>query len=191
MSRGRASAIGGRVAVCRDGDGTDDFGPWRWSYPTMDAPSEPRPELVDLPSVPTAVVAAVIAPDELVAFFDRSYGQIATVAAEQGIELGGAAFARYNGPPGERIDLEVGFPVERPVEGSGEVRAGTLPAGRVARVVHRGGFDGLGAAWAGLETWMGEQGLVPGPVLWEVYLTEPSPDMDPADLRTELNRTVG
>lgn len=25
------------------------------------------------------------------------------------------------------------------------------------------------------------------PALWEVYLTEPSPDMDPADLRTELN----
>ena len=26
---------------------------------------------------------------------------------------------------------------------------------------------------------------------WEVYLTEQSPDMDPTDLRTELNRPVG
>jgi len=177
--------------VDRRGEPTDDFGPCWWSNPTMDALSEPPPELVDLPAVPTAVIAAVIAPDELVALFDRSYGQIATVAAAQGIELGGPAFARYNGPPGDRIDLEVGFPVERPVEGSGEVRAGTLPARRVARVVHHGGFDGLGAAWGALETWIGEHGLVPGPVLWEVYLTEPSPDMDPADLRTELNWTVG
>ena len=38
-----------------------------------------------------------------------------------------------------------------------------------------------------LAAWMGEQGLTPGPVLWEVYVTEPSPDMDPADLRSELN----
>jgi hypothetical protein len=27
-------------------------------------------------------------------------------------------------------------------------------------------------------------------VMWEVYLTEPSPEMDPADLRTELNWPV-
>src|SRR4051812_32944425 len=114
------------------GEGTDDFDPSWWSNPPMDT-SDPRPELVDLPEVTTAVIAAVVAPDELVALFDRSYGSVAAVAAEQGVELRGAAFARYNGPPGDRIDLEVGFATDRPVERSGEVRAGTLPAGRVAR----------------------------------------------------------
>jgi effector-binding domain-containing protein len=27
-------------------------------------------------------------------------------------------------------------------------------------------------------------------VFWEVYLTQPSPDVDPAELRTELNLPV-
>jgi effector-binding domain-containing protein len=31
------------------------------------------------------------------------------------------------------------------------------------------------------------RGESPGPVYWEVYLTEPGPDVDPATMRTELN----
>jgi hypothetical protein len=34
------------------------------------------------------------------------------------------------------------------------------------------------------------QGLRPGSVMWELYVTEPTPDIDPADLRTELNLQV-
>jgi effector-binding domain-containing protein len=68
----------------------------------------------------------------------------------------------------------------------GEVRAGTLPGGRIARLVHVGGFDRLGDSWAALGAWIGAQGFTPSRDLWEVYVTEPSPDMDPAELRTEL-----
>jgi len=60
----------------------------------------------------------------------------------------------------------------------------------VARVVHEGGYDELEAAWDRLGTWMSEHGLGFGMPFWEVYITEPSPDMDPADLRTELNHPV-
>jgi effector-binding domain-containing protein len=52
--------------------------------------------------------------------------------------------------------------------------------------VHHGSYDQLTAAWAQLEAWMREHDLEPAPSSWEVYLTEPSPDMDPADLRTQL-----
>ena len=59
--------------------------------------------------------------------------------------------------------------------------------GRVARTVHAGGYDGLGEAWGSLIGWAAEQGLAPTGEMWEVYLTEPTPDGDPADNRTELN----
>lgn len=65
-----------------------------------------------------------------------------------------------------------------------------VPGGRVARYVHRGDFEGLPTAWALLEAWIGGQRLTPGSGMWEVYLTEPTPNMDPADLRTELNWSV-
>jgi effector-binding domain-containing protein len=56
--------------------------------------------------------------------------------------------------------------------------------------VHVGAFDGLGESWGRLGEWIGAQGLIPGADMWEVYVTEPSPDMDPADLRTELCWTI-
>ena len=57
----------------------------------------------------------------------------------------------------------------------------------MAKLVHHGGLDGLPeGAWERLAGWIDEKGLAPGADIWEVYVTEPSPDMDPADLRTEL-----
>jgi effector-binding domain-containing protein len=150
-----------------------------------------EPELVDLDEMPTAVIHGVIPMSEMVGFFDRSFTELTEVLAAQGLTPTGAAFARYAGPPGETVDLEVGFPVHGVVSAEGRVRAGTLPGGRVARLVHVGAFDGLGESWGRLGEWIGAQGLTPGADMWEVYVTEPSPDMDPADLRTELCWTIG
>ena len=58
-------------------------------------------------------------------------------------------------------------------------------------MVHAGSFDTLSSAWERLGSWINDQGLTPTQVYWEVYLTEPTPDMDPADLRTELNWLLG
>lgn len=149
-----------------------------------------RPELIEVAETTTAVIRAVVPMAELPGFFDRSFTELAATLAEQGVTPTGAAFARYFGPPGEQADLEVGFPTDRPVTPAGDVHPGSLAAGRVARLVHTGGYDTLGESWGRLGAWMAEQGLTPGDDLWEVYVTEPNPEMDPADLRTELNWSV-
>ena len=86
--------------------------------------------------------------------------------------------------------MEVGFTTDAPVREEGRVVAASLPGTRVARLVHHGAFDRLGSSWERLLEWTREQGLTPGAGMWEVYLTEPSPEMDPDDLRTELNLPV-
>ena len=112
------------------------------------------------------------------------------VLAGQGVAITGPAFALYHGAPGATADLEAGFPTSGPVETDGDVVASHLPGGRVARLVHEGSFDELGSSWGRLGQWIAAAGLTPGEDMWEVYVTEPSPDMDPADLRTELNWTI-
>jgi effector-binding domain-containing protein len=149
-----------------------------------------EPEIVVLEETTTAVIRAVVPMAELPNFFDRSFTTLFGVVAAQGVAPAGAAFGLYRGEPADPVDLEVGFATDRPVRPDGEVEPGSLPAGRVARLIHVGGFDGLGSSWQQLRSWIVEQGLIPGGVLWEVYLVEPSPDMDPADLRTELNWPV-
>ncbi|MDQ2679072.1 MAG: GyrI-like domain-containing protein [Actinomycetota bacterium] len=150
----------------------------------------PQPELLDHDEQVTAVIRGVVRMDELPGFFDRSFGALAQVLAAQDVVPRSAAFALYHGAPAEQVDLEVGFVTGDPIEPDGDVVVGSLPGGRIARTVHAGSFDDLGGAWGALMGEVVALGLTPGPTMWEVYLTEPSPDMDPADLRTELNVLV-
>lgn len=148
------------------------------------------PDLLEIDEVMTAVIADVVALEHMTDFFDRAFTELPEVLASQGVVPAGAAFARHRRPVTDSADLEVGFPVDRAIEPEGDVRASSLPGGRIARLVHHGSFDGLPGAWQDLQRWIRDEGLAPGGAMWEVYLTEPSPDMDPADLRTELNWVV-
>jgi len=79
------------------------------------------PELADMVETATAVIHRVVPIAEITDFFDRSFTELATVLARQGLAPAGPAF----------------------------------PA-------------------------------TPGADFWEVYVTEPNPDTDPVELRTEL-----
>jgi effector-binding domain-containing protein len=148
------------------------------------------PELVEMPRRTTAVIKGEVPMEQLPEFFDRSFGRLSATLAAQGIEPRSAALALYRGAPTDVARLEVGFVTEDPVEVDDDVVPGRLPRGRVARTVHQGSYEGLGQAWDRLATWVADQGLTAGEVMWEVYLIEPSPDMDPAELLTELNLTL-
>ena len=150
-----------------------------------------EPEIVEVPEATTAVVRGTVAMSDLASFFDDSFTVLGEVLVKQGVTPAGAAYALYHGIPDDTATLEVGFPTDGAIEPDGSAEAGSLPGGRVARVIHAGSFDGLSEAWQRLGAWIGEQGLTPSDDYWEVYLTEPSPQMDPADLRTELNWPVG
>ncbi|WP_209446657.1 GyrI-like domain-containing protein [Streptomyces palmae] len=144
-------------------------------------------EVVTLEPVVTAVVRGVVPVAGLRDFFDASFGALARVIEAQRLTVLGPAFALYHGAPGESVDLEVGFATDSVVRPEDGVVAGSLPGGRVARLTHRGGFDGLGSSWERLHSWVRERGLSAGADRWEVYVTRPAPDMDPSELRTELN----
>lgn len=148
-------------------------------------------DVVELEPATTAVIRGTVAMDALPQFFDESFGALFSAIGEQGIEITGAAFARYFGPPSDTAELEVGVPTDRAIEAAEAVVASTLPAGRAAHTVHHGSFDELGESWQALMNWVTEEGLAPSGPFWEVYLTEPTPEMDPADLRTALYLPIG
>ncbi|MFH8518420.1 GyrI-like domain-containing protein [Streptomyces gelaticus] len=152
--------------------------------------STSQPELVDLEPATTAVVRSVVPMSGLREFFDASCGALARSFAAQQITTLSPAFGLYHGSPGETLDLEVGFVTDQAVRPEAGVVVGSLPGGRVARLTHSGSFDGLGASWERLHTWIQARGLSAGEDRWETYVTQPSPDMDPRDLRTELDWPV-
>jgi effector-binding domain-containing protein len=145
-----------------------------------------EPQVIEVDELLTAVVTGVIDVGEMAAFFDRAFSTLGAVLDAQGVVPVGPAFALHRRPVTDSADLEVGFPTSDVVTNQDGVHASRLPGGRVARYVHQGSFDGLPGAWERLASWIEAQGLTPAGPVWEVYVTEPRPDMDPAELRTEL-----
>lgn len=153
----------------------------------MTSSSDPNtPEIVAVDAATTAFIHGVVPMTEIREFFDRAYPTLGRVLGEQGVNATGA-YALYHGMPTDSFDLDVGLLTDRPVAASADVQSGTLPAGRVARVIHVGNYDRLGQSWGALGAWVAESGHRPGNDVWEVYLTEPGPDVDPEAMRTELN----
>ena len=80
------------------------------------------------------------------------------------------------------IDIDFGVQVVSAFPGEGEVACTALPAGVAASVVHRGPYDGLGAAHGAIHAWMKEHGCN-SPLSWEIYGDWSE---DPAKLETTV-----
>jgi effector-binding domain-containing protein len=79
--------------------------------------------------------------------------------------------------------VEVGVQVDGPFVASGRVTPSELPAGRVATTVHRGSYDGLGAAHEAVHAWCATHGHSLTRTRWEIYGDWQE---DPEDLETEI-----
>lgn len=142
--------------------------------------------------IPTVVrLAQDVAPDGMPAIFDETFTALVPALAEAGVQIAGPAISLHHRMPGATMTFEAGFPVAAPLDGQLEAGGITflpssMPATQVATVSHLGGYDGLGDAWGRLMQQVAADGHQPALPFWEVYVTEPSPDMDPATLRTDL-----
>ena len=169
-------------------------------YPDMGTRTLDGVRLLRAPAVPTAVVrAAGVSMTRLPELFDTVFGSVFPAAFAAGLAPTGPAFALYTSTVDSTeasADLEVGFPLSRPLReqtsdepieaGGHRVVASTLPAAHVAVISHVGPYDQLAAAWGEFMDSIEGHGLTPGSPFWEAYVTEPTPETDPQALRTDL-----
>jgi len=153
-------------------------------------PTDPfaGPTRIDLEPVPLAIVRHKdIRVDALTAAFDQGYSAIGGLFADGRLVPTGPAIAVYFGDPMGTFDLELGFPVLRPltepiVAGGVTVQASTLPSGPAYAATYVGPYDGLGSAWQALAAAVDAE---PAGVWIESYVSDPS-DTAAAQLRTDL-----
>lgn len=151
----------------------------------------PEPTVVTLSPAATAVVRhhrvtmATLRP-----LFDGGY----TAIGASGATPHGPAFALYRGPTNAEFDLELGFPVEppldAPVAGPVTVEPDELPSGEALGLTHAGAYGSLHESWGRLDAEARRLGLTSTGML-EVYVTEPAPDTDPTTLLTNLFLLLG
>ncbi len=150
--------------------------------------TEIQTQVVATDHTPTAGIRRVVPASEISSFFDFAYTTVVQAIQDQGASIVGPAYARYFSVPGETFDLEAGFPISisTPIAPTADIVVDSLPAGRAARAVHFGSYDALAESWQKLDAWIQAQGLNRTGPMWEVYVTMPTPDANPEDMRTDL-----
>lgn len=136
---------------------------------------------------PTAVLRETVPMNALKEFFGRAYQAVMTAAEQQQVQLAGPPFALYHGKPTDVVDVEAGFPVAAPLPwpgSEGGVTAGSLPAGRAMEAMHVGSYEKLPETYSAITGKMQAEGLTPGKVMWEYYLSDPAAESDPTTWKT-------
>lgn len=154
------------------------------------------PEVTQRAAQPYAGISAWVTMAAVGSVADR-LPQIFGWLGGRGIAPAGPPFFRYHVIDMEReLLVEAGVPVPTAIDDDGDIRAGTLPAGRFAVMTHTGAPQTLVGATAALLDWAAARGLA-----WDVsetergqswgcrlesYLTDPAQQPDMSKWRTEL-----
>jgi hypothetical protein len=127
-------------------------------------------ELTERHREDTAVVCGRVPHGEVGPFIQSAFGEV--MAAIGGIPIVGPPFCRIDMADDDFL-LEVGFPVERPIEAAGRVEPSELPGGTAATLVHVGPYESIAPAYGALHDWMTAHGYSPAGAPWESYLDGP------------------
>ncbi len=142
----------------------------------------------DEPARRVAVVRRTVPMDGLVEFYDTAYTQVVAALGGAGAAPAGPAFGWYHGMPTDTVDVAAGFPVTGLELGplDGDVEVVEIPGGSAVVGEFQGGYDRLPDAWAELEDYRAQHHIAVRGDFLEEYVTEPTPEGDPAQNRTRL-----
>ena len=96
-----------------------------------------------------------------------------------------APFAGYFNMDMQALDVEMGVPVTKALPGKGEIKAGSIPAGKQVQCVFKGSYAQLEPVYAEINQWMNENGCVPTGEVYEFYLKSPA-DVPEDELETRI-----
>lgn len=114
------------------------------------------------------------AADDIAKALADSYREISAFIVEQGLQVSAEPMAISRGWNESGYSFDAAIPITpTEVEPSGNVRVGETPAGKVLRVIHRGGYDQMMPTYEKISAYMGAHGLKDSGISWEQYISDP------------------
>ena len=116
--------------------------------------------------------------------------QLMKAIQEQKIAPAGPMIGVYYNSPDmvkpEELVWEMGFPVSAQVEVKAPLEKKEWKFTQVVSAIHKGPYEEAGKTYYKMFEWMQANTLTPAGPLMERYMTMPTPDTKPEDLRSEL-----
>ncbi|MEM9491743.1 MAG: GyrI-like domain-containing protein [Myxococcota bacterium] len=179
------SAAAGPSAAATDLQVTDSAG-----TPTGDgAATGERPYAIEqliLTEQPALSIRDQAAPVDLQSRLTALIPRLVAHAMANQVEVAGPPFVRYHARSDTMIDFEAGIPVLVPGDGTDDIRPVALPAGPAIATVHVGRYEELPGAHQALAAWADSAGRKRAGPPWEVFMTNPLVERDPARWQTKV-----
>jgi effector-binding domain-containing protein len=121
-------------------------------------------------------------PGFLSAAFADLFGRLGLL----GIRPAGHPFVLYHAFGPVDVDAEVCVPIDTSASAAGRIGSRELPAMTVARTLHVGRYEDLGAAYRALTEWIDRNGFEAAGPVQERYLNGPGDGAAPTEYRTEV-----
>lgn len=115
----------------------------------------------------------------------KAYGAIIGYLNEIGEKPLGTAFAAYYNMDMADLDVEMGFPVAKPIAGKGDIKSGEIPAGKQVSCMYKGPYNQVEPVYKAMMQWMNENGHIPTGVAYEFYYNSPM-EVPESELLTKI-----
>lgn len=146
----------------------------------------------EVPAIQILSIRLTLKAEDIPTQFPVIYQRVKAHLIRVGERPVGPAFSIYHNDARETglWDLEVAFPVARPMVGQDDVKGRELPGGRVATTMHSGSYETVVEGYQALAQWIDNNGHeIAGPPR-ETYLVGSWTGKPPSEYRTELDWPV-
>lgn len=130
-------------------------------------------EILQKAEQPTLFIRTHARVDELPVLIGESMGKLAAYLEGIGELLADVPYVGYHTSDMQNLDVEIGFPVARPLPGTEGIQAGSLPAGNVIFCMYRGAYGELGPVYDEMSRWIEEHQRKAAGVVYEHYYNGP------------------
>ena len=142
-------------------------------------------EVKELSAQPVLSIRTKSAVQGLPQVLGVSLGAIAQYLGSVGENPAGAPFVAYYNMDMQNLDIEIGFPVSRPLAGEGNIQPSQVFGGKLATCLYVGPYSDVGPAYDALTKFVNDKGLESTGVAYEFYLNDPQ-TVQPSELQTQI-----
>ena len=142
-------------------------------------------EVIDTQEQPVLSLRTVTAVENLPQVIGKSYDSIIKYLNELGKQPADVPFVAYYNMDMQALNVEIGFPVEKGVEGRGEIVLSSIPAGKKAICMYKGAYSEMEPAYDALTKWIGDNGYKATGIVYEFYYNSPV-DVPESELLTKI-----
>ncbi|MCC7301393.1 MAG: SRPBCC family protein [Bacteroidia bacterium] len=144
-------------------------------------------EEVDAAPMNVVTMKVSCTPSEISKTLGETYGKIGAMAGKAGSKQAGPVFAIYMNYTDTKVDMEVGFIVDKlPVKTDEGFNAYSTTHTKALKVSYFGGYKSMYPFHMGISEWLKVNGKDVHAPRWELYITDPGAEPDSTKWQTDI-----